>query len=242
MASFTANKVFALLTVSALISSAFAARSDENELLQDLIAEAPVIRRSPPASNPPSVVGTESAVKTPLPVVEEPANVQKTAASARNFYDTVQESIFVTGPMPLVTAMSKWADTRTLIFMAMAIFGMASQVMSAWHTLKKGLNKLNKMEEEAESQRAAFQPSAPRDFSAAERLEEEQFRQMREAHARRIAERQSRPTRGREGFRPVDASQGRLTGSSHRSKSATGAASPCVSEVSSMRRSRSLGR
>eukprot|EP00441_Pelagodinium_beii_P032403 CAMPEP_0197642238 /NCGR_PEP_ID=MMETSP1338-20131121/15958_1 /TAXON_ID=43686 ORGANISM="Pelagodinium beii, Strain RCC1491" /NCGR_SAMPLE_ID=MMETSP1338 /ASSEMBLY_ACC=CAM_ASM_000754 /LENGTH=203 /DNA_ID=CAMNT_0043215333 /DNA_START=92 /DNA_END=703 /DNA_ORIENTATION=+ len=108
------------------------------------------------------------------PIVAPQKSGKASAAGFAEKLQAVQDWLFVSGPLPMVTAMSHKSQLRTLFIFGLAIFAMVSQIAMHLKTLKRGISKLTKLEEEAEERRASAVPVTPAAFSAAQNEEEAQ--------------------------------------------------------------------
>mmetsp|Transcript_45688 Transcript_45688/g.85302 ORF Transcript_45688/g.85302 Transcript_45688/m.85302 type:complete len:173 (-) Transcript_45688:262-780(-) len=74
----------------------------------------------------------------------------------------VQDWLFLTGPSPLVAATTRRAWLRTIFIFGLASFAMVMQIRSALATLRRGMNQLSKLDDQARPE-----PMSPAAFLAA---------------------------------------------------------------------------
>eukprot|EP00931_Biecheleriopsis_adriatica_P039289 TRINITY_DN2246_c0_g1_i1.p2 TRINITY_DN2246_c0_g1~~TRINITY_DN2246_c0_g1_i1.p2 ORF type:complete len:204 (-),score=63.26 TRINITY_DN2246_c0_g1_i1:19-630(-) len=144
------------------------------------------------------------------------------------------EWLFMTGPAPMVTAMSQRSHVRTLFIFGLALFAMLTQIRSLVQTLMRGLNRLSKLDEEAIERQAAAVPMTPAAAAAANMQEEEEQRQrIADFRRERLLQRQQQ----------VIAAPARQPAAGRRCHSMDSAeASRGAAQAAASRRSRSTGR
>jgi len=114
-----------------------------------------------------------------------PLKSKASGAGLQEKLQAIQDWFYISGPSPMVTAMSHKSQLRTLFVFGLAIFAMLSQIIMHFKTLKRGISKLTKLEEEAEERRANTVPMTPAMFAAQQNQEESQ-RQQRMADYRHM--------------------------------------------------------